>query len=117
MQLPKGYIYIRVHQSYDELGICKMGITNNIPNRESTYITSEFKRGVFKLVFEVPIKALTSLEFLLHEEFKELHRQEDGGTEFFDKEIMNCIEPWLKGIGIEYKKLSDEEISSLVNGE
>lgn len=113
MQLHKGYIYIRVHHAYDEFDVCKVGITSNVPNRESTYITSEFNRGIFKLIFEVPIKALASLEILLHGEFKEFHKQDTGGTEFFDKQIMELIEPWLQKIGIEYKKLSEEEIAQL----
>ena len=48
-----GYIYIRIHDSYDIYGACKLGKASNIPDRDSTYKTSEIKRGIFIKVFEM----------------------------------------------------------------
>ncbi len=53
--MKKGYVYVRTHPSYEEHDACKMGKTNNIPEGDTSYATSEIKRGVFEIVFEVPI--------------------------------------------------------------
>jgi superfamily II DNA or RNA helicase len=37
----------------------------------------------------------------------------DGGTEFFDRDVMNEIEPFLQYLGLDYTRLSEEEIRSL----
>ena len=87
----KGYIYVRTHESYDIHDACKIGITNNIPERDSTYTTGEIKRGQFVLVFEVPIQITSIIERLLQNEFKKEQILDDGGTEFFNKNIMNQI--------------------------
>ena len=42
-----GYIYVRIHEAYDLYGVCKLGKTQNITNRESGYITGEFVKGDF----------------------------------------------------------------------
>ena len=48
-----GYIYIREHEAYSKYDACKLGKTENIPERDNTYITGEIFRGIFTLVFEV----------------------------------------------------------------
>ena len=110
----KGYIYIRNHPSYDIYGACKMGKTNNIPERDTQYATSEIKRGYFESVFEVPIEKMGIIERLLQYEFREFNVKYDAGTEFYNKEIITLIEPYLLKLGTIYKKLSKQEISSLV---
>ena len=109
-----GYIYIRNHPSYDLYDVCKMGKTKNIPERDSTYLTGEIKRGYFDPVFEIPIKKMEIVERLLQNEFKELNVKYDAGIEFFNKNIVNLIEPYLNSIGITYKKLSKHDIHNLV---
>lgn len=42
-----GYIYIRNHESYYKYNAFKIGKTNNIPERDSVYATSEIKKGYF----------------------------------------------------------------------
>jgi len=110
----KGYIYVRTHEAHEKYNGCKLGKTNNIPDRDSNYATSEIKRGQFVLVFEVPIQITSIIERLLKNEFKKEQILDDGGTEFFNKNIMNQIEPFLITRGIEYKKLSNQEISDFV---
>jgi superfamily II DNA or RNA helicase len=110
----KGYIYVRNHPSYDVDDACKMGKSNNIPERDTQYATGEIKRGYFEAVFEVPIEKMGIVERLLQNEFRELNVKYDAGTEFYNKQIITLIEPYLCKLGIEYKKLSKQEISDLV---
>ena len=35
----KGYIYVRNHEAYDKYDLCKIGKTENIPKRDTTYVT------------------------------------------------------------------------------
>jgi len=114
MNSTNGYIYIRNHPSYDVYDACKMGKTENIPRRDSEYITGEIKRGYFEVVFEVPIKQMGIVERLLQKEFCELNVKYDAGTEFYNKNIITLIEPYLIKFGIKYRKLSKQEISDLV---
>jgi superfamily II DNA or RNA helicase len=114
MNQPNGYIYVRNHLSYNLDDACKMGKTNNIPERDMQYATGEVKRGYFEEVFEVPIKKMGIVERLLQIEFRELNVKYDAGTEFYNKKIITLIEPYLITLGIKYKKLTKQEISDLV---
>ena len=109
-----GYIYIRCHPSYDEYDVCKIGKASNIPERDSQYATGEFIRGHFESVFKVPFEKMGEIEIDIQNKFQELNIREDGGTEFYKKSIISSIEPYLIHIGIDYKKLSKEEISGLL---
>ena len=109
-----GYIYIRNHSSYDFDDVCKMGKTNNVPERDSHYATGEIKRGYFEAVYEVPIKKMGIVERLLQFEFRELNIKYDAGTEFYNKTIISLIEPYLITLRITYRKLSAQDISDLV---
>ena len=54
------------------------------------------------------------IERLLQYEFRELNVKYDAGTEFYNKEIITLIEPYLIKLGIKYRKLSKQEISDLI---
>jgi len=110
----KGYVYTRTHASYEVYDACKMGKAHNIPERDTQYATGEITRGHFEEVFEVPIAQMGIIERLLQNEFNEFHIKYDAGTEFYNKQISNLIEPYLITLGIKYKKLSKQEISNLV---
>jgi superfamily II DNA or RNA helicase len=92
------YIYIRCHYAYDVYNACKLGKTLNIIERDSTYATGEIVRGEFKLVFKV-----VDVEAELKKHFRDLNINHGAGTEFFDKKIINLIEPWLIANGHEYE--------------
>ena len=109
-----GYIYLRGHPSYDIDEVYKMGKTLNIPERDSTYATSELRRGKFILVFEVPYEDTGNIEKLLQYRFNEFNVKYDAGSEFFKKEISELIEPYLKRLKIKYKLLTEQEIDELV---
>ena len=38
----------------------------------------------------------------------------DGATEFYNKQIIELIEPYLIKLGVQYKKLTKQEINGLV---
>jgi len=108
-----GYIYIRSHPAYDAHDACKMGKTENIPERDAQYATGEIERGKFEPVFEVPIKQMGMVENLLKSKFSHLNVKLDAGTEFFNKKIITLIEPYLSKVGIQFRRLSEQEIEKM----
>jgi predicted helicase len=106
-----GYIYIRNHKSY--LTTCKLGKTECLPNRDNIYATGELERGYFYPVFEVLLCQMNIIEKLLQFEFNKYNIKFDGGIEFYNKEIITLIEPFLQNNKIKYKKLSSIEIDEL----
>lgn len=109
-----GYIYIRNHRSYDIYHACKLGKTSDIKKKDELYVSNELRRGYFKVVFEVPYKKMKTIKRLIEMEFSALNIRYDGGTEFYDKIIINMTEPYLKKLRINYKKLSRKEINDLL---
>ena len=60
------FIYIRRNTHYyDPFNICKLGRTQNIPERDTTYITGEIKRGYFQLVIQIHNFKSNTVETLL----------------------------------------------------
>jgi hypothetical protein len=55
-----GFLYVREHPSYENA--CKVGITDNIPDRESTYATGELRRGKFSIVFKIELDSESDLK-------------------------------------------------------
>lgn len=108
-----GYIYIRQHESYNIENVCKLGVTTNIPERDNQYVTGEIRRGYFNNVYEISIKQLNIIDNLLKYEFQYLNVKYNGGTEFYNKQIIDLIEPFFNTIGIKYRKLSSNEITKL----
>lgn len=111
-----GYIYIRNHPSYEKYNGCKLGKANNIPERDAQYATGEIKRGNFELVIEMPRENIGTIEQMLQKYFTSLgqHIQYDGGREFYKRDIINQIVPYLEKTNINFKLLSKEEIDHLV---
>lgn len=110
-----GYIYLRNHLSYDIYNLYKLGRAINIPERDTQYATGEIIRGYFVAVYKIyvnPIK-LKFIEKLLHNEFYDLNKIYNAGTEFYDKKIIDLIEPVFNKYGFKYKKLSENEIKNL----
>ena len=110
----KGYIYVRNHEAYDKYDLCKIGKTENIPERDTTYVTGEVMRGKFTIVFEVPHKQMNIIERHLNMKFADLNKRFDGGIEFYNKKIIELIEPYLIELNIKYKKLTEDEIDKLI---
>ena len=111
--LRKGYIYIRYNELCELKNIYKLGITHSGKDRETTYITSEHKRGSFILVIEIPFTYLMRVDEKLKIYFAEYNNYIDGGTEYYSKNILELIEPYIKTLGIEYRLLPPEEIETM----
>lgn len=112
-----GYVYIRQHDYYNIDNICKLGRTKNIPERDNTYATSEYKRGKFILVIELDYKQKFDdifVEKLLQNYFKNYHAKIDGGSEFYKIQIIDNIIPFLLSTIIKFKVLSEEEINNIL---
>jgi superfamily II DNA or RNA helicase len=112
----KGYIYIRIHTSYDKYNVCKLGKTINLIERNSTYKTGEVESGYFEYAIELEIKKLDIIEKLLQNHFKllEYHYYLDGGIEFFKKDIISLIIPYLKTLNLQFTVLSKEQIKLII---
>ena len=113
----KGYFYIRTNSYWnsESENYYKTGITQNIKNRQCPYITTEKTRGKFIKVIEflVDKKKLKMYDDLIKLRFNNLNIRDNGGVEFYNKDIINLIEGFLKSIGVEYKVLTDDEIDKL----
>ena len=110
-----GYIYIREHESYNIHNVYKMGKASNIVERDGTYATGEFNRGSFERVIEVRNDEMSRIEIYLQDRLKYigLHRQRDGGTEFFDKKMIEYMTPFMEDIGLYFREISKEEIDQM----
>jgi superfamily II DNA or RNA helicase len=111
--LEHGYIYIRCHPSYDALNVCKLGKTNNIPDRDALYATCEPIRGHFVSVFQIKHAQMNIVERLLQHAFKKYHYYNGGGVEFYNKKIIHKIEHYLTQFEIPYVKLTPEQVHAL----
>lgn len=109
-----GYIYIRNHISYYKYNVCKLGKTINLNNRNQTYKTGEVECGFYELVIQVSKTKLDIIEKLLQNNFKSYHYYLNSGTEFYKKDILLLIIPYLKTLNLEFKVLTKEEIQLLL---
>ena len=109
------YIYVRHHPSYDPYDAVKLGVADVVPDRDSTYATNEIERGVFVLVIRVPHKKSRIIENAMQMHFHGLglHVYRGGGTEFYRKEIVEMIVPYLSTLNTEFTVLTTEEINAL----
>ena len=115
--MSKGYIYLRENEYWNSYNIYKLGKTQCIPNRESTYKTSEIKLGKFIIVIEIPYEKMDLIEKLLQRYFSNYNIRFNGGIEFFNKEIINHIITYLEKTNIIFKILTESEIKELVRPE
>ena len=115
--MSKGYIYLRENEYWNAYNIYKLGKTQCIPNRESTYKTSEIKLGKFIMVIEISHEKMDLIEKLLQRYFLNYNIKFNGGIEFFHKEIINHIIHYLEKTNIIFKILTESEIKELVKPE
>lgn len=105
-----GTIYIRDNEWFKQKNIIKLGITQNIYDRENTYITGEPKKGVFIMVILVQLEILNIIDKLLKQHFIDYNILNDGGNEFYKRDIIDLLIPYIDTLGIYYKVLTKEEI-------
>ena len=108
----KGYIYIRDNEWYKEDNIYKVGITTSIKDRSNTYITGELYRGFYVKIYEFNInqQKLNIIDRLLKREFKYLNIYFDGGTEFYDRCIINVIEAFFIKYKFDFITTTEDEL-------
>ena len=111
MNEPKGSVYLRDNPWYKMEDVIKLGIASFAKDRSNTYITGEVERGEYISVIEIPLDKMKILDKYLKLYFKLYHIYKGGGTEFYDRCIIDLIEPYLKKINIDYKVLTKEEIN------
>ena len=111
-----GYIYVRTNEYWDMYDAYKLGKTSSIPDREQTYITSEIKKGFYVMVIELNLSILDNIEKQLQLYFNSLnfHIKFNGGMEYYNKQIINYIIPYLHKNNVSHKILSNEEINNLI---
>jgi hypothetical protein len=68
------FIYTRTHPYYQNQQIIKLGVTDNIPERNSTYLTSEYISGTFTNVIRIPSSRRTLLDNHLKDVLKPYHK-------------------------------------------
>ena len=117
MNQSKGTIYLRDNAWYKMENVIKMGISSTVKNRNNTYITGEIERGEYILIVEIPLEKMKILDKCLKTYFKSYHVYKGGGTEFYNRCIIDLIEPYLQQINMEYKILTKEEINITNRGE
>ena len=115
MNQSKGTIYFRDNAWYRMENVIKMGISSFVKNRSNGYITGEIERGEYIYIIEIPLEKMQILDKCLKSYFKSYHVYKGGGTEFYNRCIIDLIEPYLKQINIDYKIYTPEEIK-LING-
>lgn len=107
----KGTIYLRDNAWYKMANVIKMGIATFAKDRSNTYITGEVERGEYICVIEITLDKMKFIDKCLKNYFKLFHIYKGGGTEFYDRCIIDLIEPYFKNINIQYKILTKEEIN------
>ena len=107
----KGTIYLRDNAWYKTENVIKMGIATFAKDRSNTYITGEVERGEYICVIEIPLDKMKLIDKSLKHYFKTFHIYKGGGTEFYNRYIIDLIEPYFKNINIPYKILTKEEIN------
>lgn len=109
-----GTIYIRDNEWFKSRDIVKLGVTESLKDRENTYITSEPIKGEFIMVIIIDLKILKDIDNLLQDHFYEYNvYNKGGGTEFYKRDIIEKVVPFIETLGIEYNVLSREDIDSI----
>jgi len=108
-----GTIYLRDNAWFQRENVIKMGIASFAKDRSSTYITGEVERGEYICVIEIPLDKMRLLDSCLKKYFKPYHIYKGGGTEFYNRSMIDLLVPYLKKMNMECKVLTSEEILSM----
>ncbi len=111
----KGYIYIRTNELCELNNVYKVGITNSIKDRNNTYITGEIIRGYFIKIFELDVNdnKLRLIDNIIKLKFKKLNVYKNGGTEFYDKIIIDKIDKFLIKNNISFILVNEDELNRI----
>lgn len=109
----KGYIYLRDNVWYLYNNVIKMGITSNITDRSNGYITGEFDKGYYLFVIEIDLIHIHIVDKMLKKYFKYYNIYNGGGTEFYDRRIINDLLIYIQKLNIIYTVLSQTDINNI----
>ena len=115
MSLNIGYIYIRDNYWYKYSEVYKVGITTSIKDRNNTYITGELYRGFYCKIYELNYinDELRNIDNELKIHFKYLNIYFGGGTEFYNRTIINYIEDFLIQKKIDFIITTEDELNRI----
>ena len=113
--IDKSYIYIRDNQWFKLSNVYKVGITTSIKDRSNTYITGELHRGIYVKIYELNInkQQLLFIDKVLKSEFKHLNIHYNGGLEFYDRTIIDKIEPFFIENKIKFISKNEDELARI----
>lgn len=113
--MDSGFIYGRINYESSIHNCCKIGITQNIPCREISYITTEINRGKWFFIINVyKIEYAKNIEKKIKNDLTELNFYQGAGTEFFkNTNLLNKIIEIIKEMNINFHILNDDEIKKL----
>lgn len=108
-----GFIYVRQNEYLSTYDACKLGKTTNLLERDSQYKTLEIKRGTFTNVFKMSKYDSDTSEKILQNYFNSIgyHIYYNGGIEFYKRDIICLISPYLQDNNIEFQELTEKEIN------
>ncbi len=109
----KGFIYLRDNNWWQKENVVKMGITTFAKDRNNTYITSEIERGEYICLIEISLDKMKILDKVLKTYFKVHNIYKGGGTEFYDRCIIDLLVPYLNDTNITFKVLTKDEMNSI----
>lgn len=112
-----GTIYLRDNEWFQSRNVIKMGVSSSIKDRDNTYITGEPLAGTYVYVIEVELEQMGFLDNILKDYFQKYNIYENGGTEFYDRTIIDLIIPFLDTLNIQYRILSKDEIELITRRE
>jgi len=116
LPLPQSYIYIRDNKWYEQSNVYKVGKTTSIKERGNTYITGEIHKGFYVKIYElvkVNEKRLSLIDNLIKDEFKDYNIYYGGGTEFYNRDIINLIEPFFIKYKIDFISKTEDELNRI----
>ena len=111
-----GYIYIRDNKWFKSENVYKVGITStSIIDRSSSYITGEIYKGIYVKIYEFDVnkEKLRIIDNLLKREFNHLNIYFDGGTEFYDRIIIDNIEAFFNKYNLKFITKNEEDLKRL----
>ena len=111
--IDKSYIYIRDNDWFRQNNVYKVGITTSITDRSSTYITGELYRGFKIYELNVNKHKLHLIDKLLKKDFEYLNIYFDGGTEFYDRSIINVIEDFFIKYNFNFISITEDELERI----
>lgn len=110
-----GYVYIRQTIFRETHNVVKIGITKNLADRETTYLTGEYIRGKYIKAYEVHLAELHNIDDCLKILLDGYNQRDasEGGIEFYRSEVLDIIEDAMKSLDQYYRELTEEELKEI----